>query len=120
MRWSHRIPTFFAVLALGGILGGSPIFAMKSKPALPVAKQLVHDRGVGKSVKIKQVDGTSVRGKIASIGDDSFTMTVSDKTVEIPYARVSSVEGPGLPKAVTIIIVVVLVLTGLGIAGHFT
>ena len=122
MRLSRGASTCFAALALGGIMGGSPALAMKSRPTLPAAKQLVHDRGVGKGVKIKQVDGTSVRGKIASIGEDSFTMTVSsDKpTVEIPYAHVSSVDGPGLPKAVTITIVVVLVLVGLGIAGHFT
>lgn len=75
------------------------------------AKQQIALRGVGKGVKVHEADGTVLRGKIVSMGEDSFGIQVGSKpVVEVPFASVREVQGPGLSKGAKIAI-----WTGVGV-----
>jgi len=59
-----------------------------SMPDAAGTKQQIAARGVGKGVKVQEADGTVLRGKIVSMGEDSFGMQVGSKpVVEVPCAR---------------------------------
>jgi hypothetical protein len=61
------------------------------------AKQMLQARGPGKMVKVKEADGTTVRAKIVSIGDDSVVLQDGSKpAVTIAYSQLTAVKGPGL------------------------
>jgi hypothetical protein len=83
------------------------------------ARQMLQKRGVGKTVKVKEADGTEVRAKIVSIGETSVVMQDGSKpTVEIPYGKVTAVKGGGLSKGAKIgIWVAVGVFIALGFLG---
>jgi len=82
-----------------------------SSPDAASAKQQIAARGVGKGVKVHEADGTVLRGKIVSMGEDSFGMQVGSKpVVEVPFANVREVQGPGLSKGAKIAI-----WTGVGV-----
>lgn len=93
----HRLLQCIAFVLLVSILGDSLAYA--ETPTLPpaTAKQMVQARGVGKGIKVKEADGTTIRGKIVSIGEDSFGVQVGSKAAtEISYAQVTMVQRPGL------------------------
>ena len=74
-----------------------------STPDAASAKQQIAARGVGKGVKVHEADGTVLRGKIVSMGENSFGMQVGSKpVVEVPFANVREVQGPGLSKGAKI------------------
>ena len=80
-------------------------------PDATSAKQQIAMRGVGKSVKVHEADGTVLRGRIVSLGEDSFGMQVGSKpVVDLPFANVREVQGPGLSKGAKIAI-----WTGVGV-----
>ena len=82
-----------------------------STPDAASAKQQIAARGVGKGVKVHEADGTVLRGKIVSMGEDSFGMQVGSKpVVDVPFANVREVQGPGLSKGAKIAI-----WTGVGV-----
>jgi hypothetical protein len=83
------------------------------------AKQMLQKRGVGKTVKVKEADGTELRAKIVSIGETSVVMQDGSKpTVEVPYGKVTAVKGGGLSKGAKIgIWVAVGVFVALGVLG---
>jgi hypothetical protein len=48
-------------------------------------------------VKVKEADGTTVRAKIVSIGDESVVLQNGSKpAVTIAYSQLAAVKGPGL------------------------
>jgi hypothetical protein len=103
------------------MLGSDSVMCAAESARVPATvKQMVQARGVGKEVKVKGTGGTTLRGKITSIGENSFTVRVDSKNVELPYSEVSTVQGPGLPKAAKITVVVIVVLIAMGIVSHFT
>jgi preprotein translocase subunit YajC len=66
-------------------------------PDAATARLQVAARGVGKGIKVHELDGTVVHGKIASVKEDSFSVEVgSGRSVEIAYANVRAVEKHGL------------------------
>jgi hypothetical protein len=83
------------------------------------AKQMLQKRGVGKTVKVKEADGTELRAKIVSIGETSVVMQDGSKpAVEVPYGTVTAVKGGGLSKGAKIgIWVAVGVFVALGVLG---
>ncbi len=82
-----------------------------STPDAASAKQQIAARGGGKGVKVHEVDGTVLRGKIVSIGENSFAMQVGSKpVVEVLFANVREVQAPGLSKGAKIAI-----WTGVGV-----
>jgi hypothetical protein len=80
------------------LVGNSMAFAAGG-PLDPVKlKQTLTDRGIGKSVKVKELSGTTISGIVTGIHDDSLDVTPS-KTVQpvtIPYAQVASVHNSGM------------------------
>jgi hypothetical protein len=74
-------------------------------PDAASAKQQIAARGVGKGVKVHEADGTVLRGKIVSMGENSFGMQVGSKpVVDVSFANVREVQGPGLSKGAKIAI----------------
>ena len=68
-------------------------------PDASSAQQQIASRGIGKSVKVHEADGTVLRGKIMWLKDDSFGVKVgSQRLVEVAFTNVRSVDGPGLSK----------------------
>lgn len=98
MRITMRLTRMTALLLAITFLSERMALAIPT-PDAASAKQQVAARGVGKSVKIHEADGTVLRGKILSLGDDSFGIQVGSKPpVEVPFANVRAVDGPGLSK----------------------
>jgi hypothetical protein len=65
--------------------------------------------GVSKQVKVKEANGTKVKGTVAAINDDSFLVSPKDggAAITIPYAQAGEVERSGLSKGAIIALCVV-------------
>jgi len=110
MRTDLRFLRITAFLLMLTIASERLAFATLTPDAVS-AKQQIAARGVGKGVKVHEADGTVLRGKIVSIGEDSFGMQVGSKpVVEVTFAMVREVQGPGLSKGAKIAI-----WTGVGV-----
>lgn len=102
MRLTLRFSRLFALLLAVTLLSDCTAFAT-STPDAASAKQQIAVRGVGKGVKVHEADGTVLRGKIVSVGEDSFGLQVGSKPrVEVAFANIRAVEGPGLSKGAKI------------------
>ncbi len=110
--------TALLVLALGGALA-APGFGQKTQTVTVNASAVeaqVKKFGIGKDVKIKLVDGAKLRGHIASIGENSFTVTLRKRSAErqVPYSDVAMIKDPGpvfwiLVGAAIVVIIIVVV-----------
>ena len=110
MRTDLRFLRITAFLLMLTIASERLAFATLTPDAVS-AKQQIAARGVGKGVKVHEADGTVLRGKIVSIGEDSFGMQVGSKpVVEVTFAMVREVQGPGLSRGAKIAI-----WTGVGV-----
>jgi hypothetical protein len=98
---------FFAVLLI--VTTTAQAVAYVSSPMDPTAvKQQLLKHGVGKMVKIKELDDKSFRGKIISLGDTSVTLQDGSKpAMEIPFAQVAGVHNPGLSRGARTTLIVV-------------
>ncbi len=102
MRLTERLVQITALL-LVITFSTERIALAASTPDAASAKQQVASRGLGKGVKIREADGTSLRGKIVSLGEDSFGLQVGSKpAIDVPYAAVTEVQGPGLSRGARI------------------
>lgn len=89
----------------------SVVFARKQtvdnteKVKAEVLKRGTNDK---KSVRVKMLNGTKLKGFISQIGDDSFTLTISkpNQTTVIAYRDVKKVEGGGLSGGARVGIIV--------------
>jgi hypothetical protein len=89
-------------------VGNSVAFAAGA-PLDPVKrKQKLTARGIGNSVKVTELDSSTVSGRLAAIRDDAFDVTVKKGTspITIPYAQVSKEGNGGLSAGAKIGIVV--------------
>jgi hypothetical protein len=61
-------------------------------------------RGIGKSVRVTNVDGTETKGTLVSIGEDSFQVTPKNATqpISIPNAQVTKFANGDLSKGAKI------------------
>jgi hypothetical protein len=91
-------------------------FAQGPQAPDPAAVQSqVKKFGVGKSVKMKLVNGEQVSGHISAIGADSFTVRINKSSTErtIPYAQVTEIKDPGpigwILIGAAIVIVIILI-----------
>ena len=110
MRTDLRFLRITAFLLMLTIASERLAFATLTPDAVS-AKQQIAARGVGKGVKVHEADGTVLRGKIVSIAEDSFGMQVGSKpVVEVTFAMVREVQGPGLSRGAKIAI-----WTGVGV-----
>jgi hypothetical protein len=102
-----RVVRFFAVLLIVTLLGNNLAYAHKKPLDAPAVKARVESRGVGKGVRLVEVDKTEVQGSIVSIGDQSFVLRPknSGASVDISYAQVSDIHNTGLSTGAKIGIV---------------
>ena len=85
--------------ALSFMLVSNSIAWAAGTPLDPVKlKQTLTQRGIGKGVKVKELDGTSVTGVLTGIHDDSLEITPAKtvQTITIQYAQVSAVHNAGM------------------------
>ncbi|HUD21712.1 MAG TPA: hypothetical protein VMQ60_02610 [Acidobacteriaceae bacterium] len=111
----HIVRAIAAVLAVV-LLGNSVAFAAgapKVKTAMdPVKlKQTLTTRGIGKSVKVTELDGTTISGNLTAVLDDAFDVTLKKATqpVTISYSQVSKVGNGGLTTGAKVGIVILCV-----------
>ena len=97
LRTFRILRTMAAVLSL--MLVSNSIAWAAGTPLDPVKlKQTLTQRGIGKAVKLKELDGTIVIGVLTGIHDESLEITPS-KTVQaitIQYAQISAVHNSGM------------------------
>lgn len=117
MRLNLRLSRLLAFLLAIAFLSERVALAMPT-PDAASAKQQIAARGVGKGVRVHETDGTVLRGKIISVGEDSFGVQVGSKPpVEVAFANVRAVDGPGLSKGAKIgigigVVLVVAIVVG--------
>ena len=107
----HIVRAIASVLAVV-LLGNSVAFAA-GKALDPVKlEQKLTARGVGKSVKVTELDGTTVSGSLTAIRDDAFDVTLKKATqpITISYSQVSKEGNGGLTTGAKIGVVVVCVV----------
>jgi hypothetical protein len=93
----HGVLRSVALTLFFSLLAASVAYAAEVPLTPATAKQLVQTRGAGKMVKVKEADGTTVRARIVSIGDDSVVLQDGSKpAVTISYSQMTAVKGPGL------------------------
>ena len=108
------------LLALTIILALSAAGVAQSVPAdSAVVHQTLVSRGVGKSIKVKETNGTTVNGTITAIDADSFQVTPKGETkpIRVRNEDVKTVHNGGMRTGVKVAIVGVIVLVALGIVG---
>ena len=101
---------FILVLSIT-LVGNNIAFASVPPMSAVTAKQEIAARGVGKSVKVTETDGTVVTGKIVTIEDEKFEIRAKDAApaTSIQFSQVKDVHNAGLSKGAKIGIVLVVV-----------
>jgi hypothetical protein len=90
------------------LLGNSVALAAGTALDPVKLKQALTDRGLGKGIKVTELDGATVSGSLAAIRDDAFDVTVKKATqpITISYSQVSKVGNSGLSTGAKIGIIV--------------
>jgi len=99
------------VVVLTVTLVGNSI-AYGQAPVSPSAtKQELLEQGISKHIKVKEVDGTTVKGTLTAVNDDSFQIIPKDggAPVTINYSQVVKVKRDGMPTGVKVTIIAVAV-----------
>jgi hypothetical protein len=116
LRPLHIVRAIASVLAVA-LLGNSVALAAGAPKVItamdPVKlKQALTTRGIGKSVKVTELDGTTVSGNLTSIRDDAFDVTLKKATqpITISYTQVSKEGNGGLSTGAQIGIGIVCVV----------
>jgi len=112
MHSLHIVRAIAAVLAV--VLLGNSVALAAGAPKVKTAmdpiklKQALTDRGLGKGIKVTELDGTTVVGNLTAIRDDAFDVTLKKATqpTTISYSQVSKVGNGGLSTGAKIGIVV--------------
>jgi hypothetical protein len=122
VRALHLVRAIAAVLAVV-LLGNSVALAAgapKVKTAMdPVKlKQTLTGRGLGKGIKVTELDRTQQAGILTAIHDDTFEVVPNEKeakVVVIPFAQVSAVRNTGMSAGAKVGIVILCVTVVAGI-----
>jgi sulfur transfer complex TusBCD TusB component (DsrH family) len=105
----RAIASVLAVVLLGNsvaLAAGAPHVQTAMDPAK--LEQKLTARGIGKSVKVTELDGTTVSGNLTAIRDDAFDVTLKKATqpITISYSQVSEEGNGGLTTGAKIGVVV--------------
>jgi hypothetical protein len=105
---SLRIVRAIAPVLAVVLLSNSVAFAANTALDPVKLKQNLTTRGIGKSVKVTELDGTTVSGNLMAIRDDTFDVTLKKATqpITISYSQVSKEGNGGLTTGAKIGIVV--------------
>jgi hypothetical protein len=107
-RYLERIPMTLdsrplRLLALALIFSlAATTFVDAASPTVPIDSSIIHQklvaRGVGKGIKVTEIDGTVVKGTLVSIDDESFQVTPRSSTqpTRIPNSQVSKIGRDGM------------------------
>ena len=100
-----------AVAVLTLTLVGNSIAYGQGPASTDTTKQSLRDLGISKHVKVKEVDGSTVKGTLTAVNDDSFQIIPKDggAPVAINYSQVVKVKRDGMPTAVKVTIIAVVV-----------
>jgi hypothetical protein len=110
----RRAIIFLMVVVVGGLIA-LPTLAQSPQVATPSAVEAqVKKFGVGKDVKVRLTDGAKLRGHIASIGANSFTLRLRKNKTErtLAYNQIALIKDPGpifwilIGAAIVVIIIV--------------
>ena len=109
----RAIASVLAVVLLGNsvaLAAGAPKVKTATDPVK--LKQKLTTRGIGKSVKVTELDGTTASGNLTAIRDDAFDVTLKKATqpITISYSQVSKEGNGGLTTGAKIGVVVVCVV----------
>jgi hypothetical protein len=96
MRFS-RLARLCAFLLISAQLFAQLSVAEEKPVDAAAVKATVQARGVGRGLKIVELDKTQVTGVIVSIGEQSFVIEQKkgEPSAEIPYAQVKSIHDKG-------------------------
>jgi hypothetical protein len=91
-----------ALLSLFVLVDG--IASAQALATSSVTRQTLQQFGVSKRVKVRETDGTTVKGTVAGISDDSFLLVpkTGGAPFSINYAQVDKVQRDGMPKPVKV------------------
>jgi len=110
----HTGLSLLLVVAISETTAGAAFAQTSPAPDPSLVAAQVKKFGVGKSVKIKLVDGEKLNGHIQSIGAEGFTVKLAKAGGErsIPYAQVAEIKDPGplfwiLVGAAIVIVIIV-------------
>ncbi len=110
----HTGLVLLLVVAIWGTTAGVAFAQNSAAPDPSMVAAQVKKFGVGKSVKIKLVDGEKLNGHIQSFGAEGFTVKLAKAGGErsIPYAQVAEIKDPGplfwiLVGAAIVIVIIV-------------
>ena len=115
---STRFLRIFVLLLCVCLAGDRVSFAFEPSDTATL-KQQIASHGVGAVVRLSRKNGSEIKGKIVSIGDDACTLQVKKEPapVNVLYADVNKVRGSGLSHGAKVgIIVGACVLAAVGIA----
>src|ERR1035437_1388352 len=109
----RAIAAVLAVVLLGNSIAfaaGGPQVKKEKDPAMLKKKLTI--RGIGNSVRVTELDGTTVSGDLTAIRDDAFDVTLKKATqpITISYSQVSKEGNGGLTTGAKIGVVVVCVV----------
>jgi hypothetical protein len=118
LRWRSTIPLLFLLLGMMLMLNDRSFAKDRhaTGPGANTVKPEVKQIGIGKDVKVKLADGRKLRGHLASIGGNSFSIRTRKHRAEtqIRYDQVTEIKDPGpltwilVGAAVAVIIIVVV------------
>ena len=110
----HTGLSLLLVVAISETTAGAAFAQTSPAPDPSLVAAQVKKFGVGKSVKIKLVDGEKLNGHIQSIAAEGFTVKLAKAGGErsIPYAQVAEIKDPGplfwILVGATIVIVIIV------------
>jgi hypothetical protein len=114
-----------AVLAI--TLAGDSIAYGQTAAAPSAPKQSIQELGISKRVKVKELDGATVKGTITAVHEDSFLLIPKSggPPVAISFSQVATVKRDSMPTALkaviwTLVIFVAFVFIGSAIYAHET
>jgi hypothetical protein len=107
LRPLHIVRGIAAVLAVV-LVGNSVALAAGRAPDPVKLKQKLTIRGIGNSLKVTELDGTTVSGSLTAIRDDAFDVTLkkATKPTTISYSQVARVDNVRMSTGTKIGIVV--------------
>jgi hypothetical protein len=117
LRSMHIVRAIAAVLAVA-LLCNSVALAAAGAPKVKTAmdpvklKQALTDRGLGKGIKVTELDRTQQVGILTAIHNDTFEVVANEKeakVVVIPFAQVSAVHNTGMSAGAKVGIVILCV-----------
>jgi hypothetical protein len=105
-RQASACGLFRAVVAVLTLTFAGSGIAYGQAASANATKQKLMELGISKHIKVKEQDGSTVKGTLTAVNDDSFQIIPKDggAPLAIAYSQVVKVARDGMPKAVKVAI----------------